>query len=298
MKFNRLLVPLDGSEAAQVALVYAAAIPSERIRLLTVLSSEDAGSGFAPADQRSALQDQWRTAIEHHLETAAEAFREQGRVVEIEVVYGGPAEWIETYSQDSDMVIMTTHGRGAGRRLVYGSVADRIARSSQIPVMLIRGGNEPITAQPIVRLVVPLDGSELSEQAVPFAASLATRLGTPVLFARVIDPVQFSAAAQLAASPVTKYAGSLDAVRAAIADYLETRAEILREHDIPVETVVAEGEPAPAINDLALPGDVIVMTSQGRGGITRWMLGSVTESLVRNGNTPVIIVRAKASEES
>lgn len=298
MKYNRLLVPLDGSDAARVALVYAAAIPSEHIRLLTVLSSEDAGSGFAPPGQLSALQDQWRMAMEHHLDVAAEPFREQGRVVEIEVVFGQPAEWIEAQSRDADMIIMTTHGRGAGRRILYGSVADRVARSSQIPVMLIRGGEEPVTAQPIVRLVVPLDGSELSEQAVPFAAGLATRLGVSVLFARVIDPEQFRIAAQLAASPVTRYAASMDAVRSAVSEYLESRAEILRGHDIEVETVVAEGEPAPALNDLTLPGDVIVMTSQGRGGIKRWMLGSVTESLIRNGKTPVIVVRAKASQES
>ncbi len=296
--FSRLLVPLDGSEIAQMALIYAAGIPSERMRLLTVLSEEDAGIGFAPSEVREQWRQEWRESIEQHLAALAEPLVEQGTEIEIEVVFGDPAEWINTYSQDADLVIMTTHGRGTGQRVVFGSVADRVARTSQTPVMLIRGGDRPVAAQAIVRLVVGLDGSDLAEQSLPFVWSLARALDGPVLLVRVVDFEEAARAAQLGASPVSRYAASQQVVREGIDDYLQAEGAPLTDAGIPVETAVIDGAPAAVLNDIALPGDVLVLTSHGRGGLGRWMLGSVTEKLVREGNTPVIVVRAQSVDGS
>ncbi|MEZ4499640.1 MAG: universal stress protein [Thermomicrobiales bacterium] len=129
-------------------------------------------------------------------------------------------------------------------------------------------------------------------------SKLATELGVPVLLVRVIDLEQLGLAAQLAASPVAQYAASVGTVRQGVDDYLQSHAATLRDAGIAVETAVLDGSPAPVLNDLTLPGDVLVLTSHGRGGIGRWLLGSVTEKLVREGNTPVIVVRSHALAES
>lgn len=296
--FQRLLVPLDGSENAKVALMYAAAIPSEAVRLLTVLSDEDAGIGFAPPDMQDQWRAEWRTAIESQLKTATEPFLDQSTSIEIEVVFGSPAEWIDVYAQDADLIIMTTHGRGAGGRAVFGSVADRIARTSRTPVMLIRGGDRPVTAQAIVRLVVGLDGSELAEQSLPLTGRLARELDLPVLLVRVIDLQQAVQIAQIGASPVSQYAGSVEMVRKGVEAYLETTARDLRDAGVDVETAVIDGSAAPALLDATLPGDVLVLTSHGRGGLGRWMLGSVTEKLIQEGHVPVLVVRSQPASES
>lgn len=296
--FERILVPLDGSAVAQAALVYAGSIPSRTVRLLTVLSDEDAGIGFAPLEVQSQWRSEWQNSIEAQLTSLAQSLRDAGRNVEIDVVFGRPAEWIETYAQDADLVIMTTQGRGAGGRAVFGSVADRVARTSKTPVMMIRGGDRPVPAQAIVRFIVGLDGSDLAEQSLPLVSKLATELGVPVLLVRVIDLEQLGLAAQLATSPVAQYAASVDTVRQGVDDYLQSHAATLRDAGIAVETAVLDGSPAPVLNDLTLPGDVLVLTSHGRGGIGRWLLGSVTEKLVREGNTPVIVVRSHALAES
>jgi nucleotide-binding universal stress UspA family protein len=296
--FKRLLVPLDGSDIAAVAAIYAQSIPSERVCLLTVLSDEDAGIGFAPAGVQEEWRQEWRDAVCARLAGIAEPLELEGRDVEIEVVFGRPAEWIETYARDADLIIMTTHGRGAGERLVLGSVADRVARTSPAPVMLIRGGEDPVAAQAIVRLVVGLDGSDLAEQALPFVQQLAMNLNVPVLLTRVVDIEQALVAAQRATIPVARFAGTPELIREGIDDYLQSEAAPLIDAGVDVETAVIEGEPAPALNAALLPGDVLVLTSHGRGGLGRWMLGSVTEKLVRQGHTPVIVIRSQPSSES
>src|SRR5690606_33012930 len=155
------------SEAAQVALTYAASIPSKSVRVLTALPGDDAGDGIADSDVDVRWQNKDRAEADAYLTKAASELESQGRNVEVVVVAGKPADWIIEYARDADMIIMTTHGYGAGRRLVYGSVADRIARISPTPVMLIRGGERPITARPVQRIVVPLDGSDRSEASLP-----------------------------------------------------------------------------------------------------------------------------------
>ncbi|MGD9711983.1 MAG: universal stress protein [Thermomicrobiales bacterium] len=293
-----LLVPIDGSDASKLALVYAGAIPSERVRLLTVLSDDLAAGMFASAATIEHWRSEWLTAVGAMLEEAAKPLREQGRIVEIAIVEGRPAELIEAHSADVDLVIMTTRGHGSGRRLLFGSVADRIARSSAAPVMLVRGGDDPVTVQPIVRLVVALDGSTLAEQSLSVASELATSLGVPVRLVRVVDLVQWSQVANLDASPVARYAATPETMLGAAREYLENQEAALAGMGVEVESAVLSGEPSATLNDSLLPGDILVLTSHGRSGLGRWMLGSVAEKLITQGRVPVIVVRAKPEHES
>jgi nucleotide-binding universal stress UspA family protein len=291
--FDRLLVPLDGSEAARVALTYAASIPSKSVRILTVLPGDDAGRGIADSDVEVRWQSRDRSDADAYLTQAASELESQGRNVEVAVVAGEPADWIIEYARDADMIIMTTHGYGAGRRLVYGSVADQISRCSPKPVMLIRGGERPITARPVQRIVVPLDGSDRSEATLPAAAELANLLGVPVILVRVVDAGEALRSAQVGGSPSAAYAGSIDSLRKAAAEYLESHAQELRNQSIAVSIKVLDGEPVAQLLNLVEPGELLVMTSHGRGGVGRLMLGSVSEKLVRQAKCPVLLIRSQ-----
>ena len=108
-------------------------------------------------------------------------------MIETRIAHGGPAEAIVDDAADADLIVMSTQGAGGGGRLLFGSVADRVARHAPAPTLLLRGGHHPVAAQPVQRIVVALDGSLAAERALPLATLLATRLHVPVHFVTVDD---------------------------------------------------------------------------------------------------------------
>ena len=107
--------------------------------------------------------------------------------------HGGPAEGIVDDAADADLIVMSTQGAGGGGRLLFGSVADRVARHAPAPTLLLRGGHHPVATQPVQRIVVALDGSLAAERALPLATLLATLLHVPVHFVTVDDAEPSSA---------------------------------------------------------------------------------------------------------
>ncbi|MBA3450552.1 MAG: universal stress protein, partial [Chloroflexia bacterium] len=151
--FNRILVPLDGSKRAESALSWVQILPARHLRLIRVCpEANDA-----------------RAEAATYLEEVASQMAPSGATIDIQVIDDGPAEGIVSAAADADLVVMCTHGAGDGGRLLFGSVADRVARHAPVPTMLVRGGREPIAAALVRRIVVPLDGSPAAERALPMA---------------------------------------------------------------------------------------------------------------------------------
>jgi nucleotide-binding universal stress UspA family protein len=271
-----VLVPLDGSSEAEQALPYAEALAAPGCQLILLEVGEDPDDEFALLERHAASCA--------HLETAS----------------GDPAEQILRVVRDLGvgMIVMTTHGRGALDRLAFGSVADAVTRHSPVPVMVVRPGELP--PQPVMRrLAVPLDGSSLSESALPFAQSLARRLGVPVRLVTAIDPVSLvpSAVAPALAFDAEIYDETLATLRTEATSWLTEASEKLREAGIEASWEILDGSPYAAITDALKAGDVVVMASHGRGGVRRMLLGSVAEKLIREGKAPVMLVPAGASGE-
>lgn len=142
-------------------------------------------------------------------------------------------------------------------------------------------------------VVVPLDRSEVAESALPFAVSLAQKVDASIILLAVID-VPYEFAAWLEASTVID--ARID-VEDAYADYLEALA--LKLDGVQVETVIRSGN-APAEIEKFVDGlddPIVVMTSHGRSGISRMLIGSVTQQVVHRLETPVIVVPARAPED-
>lgn len=281
----RILVPLDDSAEARVALPYAAALaaPGTEIVLLTVVPSANAAD-LAPAG----------------LESAAQRLRVGGQQVHTEVAIGDPARRIIDTAVDlgAEMIVMASHGRGALGRLIYGSVADRVGRASPIPVMVVRARQLEPGPVGITRLVVPLDGSERAESALPVATTISRRLGTPILLIRVVDPADLMppAVGIGEAIPFEIYDEAEEELEQEARRYLDTMAQKLRELGLPVATRVLMGPPASAIEEATHLGDALVIASHERTGVMRWLLGSVAEKLTREDESPVILVPASVSE--
>jgi nucleotide-binding universal stress UspA family protein len=282
---HRILVPLDGSPEARAALPYAAALATpgtEIILLIVVRSGVDADVAGAG------------------LETAAQRLRVAGQTVRTEVATGDPARRIVDMATDlrAEMIVMASHGRGALGRLIYGSVADRVARDATIPTMVVRARQAVTGPVGITRLVVPLDGSPLAEAALPVATAISRRLGTPLLLVRVVDPTDLMppAVGIGEAIPFEIYDEAEQEMEQDARNYLDATAKKLHDQGLRVATSVLTGPPASSIEEATHLGDVLVLASHERTGVLRWLLGSVAEKLTREDESPVILVPVSASD--
>jgi len=294
--YQRILVPLDGSDAAEAALALAALIPSRHVRLLTV-EPDTKGPMLASAPDREA----WNAGQEREglalLNRAARPLRRRGRSVDTVFAFGDPADRIVRAAAAVDLIVMGSHGRGSGGRFFHGSVADRVARHATAPTMIVRGGEHPTAAPPLTRLVVPLDGSPLAERALPTAAGLADALGLPIHLVRVVDFDPLRATVQAGGQAAAASAEAQESPRHQAEEYLAVETRRLRDRDLTTTSEVSTGPLTAALLDAIRPGDLVVLTTHGRGGIRRWLLGSTAEKLVRLASAPVLLVRAEQASD-
>ncbi len=301
---SNAVVPLDGSPAAELALPYAQAFLPDggEVVLLAVVPR------FDPllTELLWSLEPERDIATDPEIETARKTLAEVvARVADtrlrwsIKVARGDPAEQIlQAVERNSlGMIAMTTHGRRAIGRAMFGSVADRVSRASPVPVLLVRPALEeaPLPATEIRRLVAPLDGSALAEAALPLAIELARRLGIGIHLVRAINLAAVLApladgGVLTVPPPPEVYEQLSQSLQNDARNYLESTAARLAESRVTTTSAVLDGSPFFAIAEAAQPGDCIIMTSHGRGGVLRWLMGSVAEKLIREAPVPVLLV--------
>ncbi len=191
-----------------------------------------------------------------------------------------------------DLIAISTHGRGGISRWALGSVADKVFRTCGSPAMLVRGELPEGKKKLISRILVPLDGSEASTLALPYAEELALKLKVSVTIFQMAQRVHPFVAmdAQVTADFIKM--GSAER-KWARGNVLKTEKE-LRAKGIPVTHKVVVGEDAAtAIIETSkeVGADLIVMSTRGQSPITSWVLGSTAEKVLRQGDVPIILVR-------
>jgi len=142
------------------------------------------------------------------------------------------------------------------------------------------------------RIVVPVDGSELAELAIPHAEELSRLTGAELHLVRVVDIVSGHAYGAYIALEATGYAEALNAETIECAEYLSDLRNQLADRGLRVTTETRRGPAAHELTQCVEPGDVIVMATHGRGGVRRWLIGSVAEEVIRHSPVPVLLVRA------
>ena len=145
-------------------------------------------------------------------------------------------------------------------------------------------------------ILVPLDGSELAEAAVPHAVELAKAFNASVTLLSVVEPVGVHAQPG-AIGPVISVALNIEEEMDRIREYLHGVAERYKDYNVEIKKVVREGDPASIICDYAheTNADLIVMSTHGRSGIQRWVYGSVADRVLRAAKIPVLLIRAQGS---
>ena len=298
---ERFLIPLDTSEVAERVLAWAIPLAKrlgQPVVLLSVIRDHD---DLGPAAGRhrpalSSLMEQRRTGVQGYLNEVQARLATEGITATTEVATGAVAESIiaAAASHQSGLIAMATHGRVGPERWFLGSVADRVVRTSAVPVLLVRPGEGQVAAPMDIRqILLPLDGSALAEDVLPAAVTLAKALGVPIKLVRTLSLTWILAGS----SPygVESYATPeiINDLEDEAKSYLEQTAEELRTNDVVVDTAFALREPAPEITDLAVatPGTLVVMHSHGRSGLQRSLLGSVTDAVIRSSAAPVLVIR-------
>jgi len=302
---TRILVPLDGSRLAEQALPYAMtlgrSLPADLVLLCAVLIPSDVQAALEKAGLRpDPLIEELETEASEYLEAMSHLLAKGGLSFSYAVLRRPAADAIVEYAEQADiqLIVMASHGYTGIARWTHGSVAERVLQSAPVPILLVRA-KEGITqglpeAHPCRRVLVPLDGSKLAEHVLPTVLPIAAALGCEVTLFRVLV---VDTAGAFTGRWYLPQNSSFETADQDARSYLERLASYIKEQGIRVSTATQLGPVAKSIIDYVEGHDVdlIAMCTHGRTGIARWALGSVADRVLRAGDKPVLLVRARRS---
>ena len=302
--FGKILVPLDGSNLAEVVLPYAEELAS---RL---------GYEIVLVNVRTPAEDPYHPILQSYLESMVQKTKSnvhaclaktRGRTTKAEsvivgsgILVGHPAEGIIDYAdkENVDLIVMSTHGRTGVRRWALGSVADKVVRAYERPVLLVRTNVDVCQRIKLTNILVPLDGSPQSEAVLPYIENLAAKLKTKIILLHIIAQpyLVYAGTEGVVAVPYTKE--ELKMKKTSVKDYLEKLRRSLGEKGIRTSTRIIVGEPAEEIIKYAkeINADIVAMSTHGRSGLSRWEHGSVADKVLHAGDAPLLLVREPAEK--
>lgn len=295
MTIETLLIPTDGSDPAEAAARRGfdlAAHCNAAVHVLSVADSSIAtGAGYSGDSQsiRNRLREQ-ATARATALRDDA---TERGLEATATTREGIPSKEIVDYADEHamDAIAIGTSGRGGVTRAVVGSVADKVVRTASVPVVTINpeAANETAEALTIDSILLPTDGSDTAEAVIQYGFELTTQFDATVHLLSVID----SDRVQMLSALTGTDADIVAELRERATDVLDQRAAEARAHDIDAVTTIRDGVPAEEIVGYADTEsiDLIAMGTAGRGGFERFIVGSVTDDVVRTAAVPVVTMR-------
>lgn len=300
--YTKILVPLDGSQLSEGVLPYArffAKALKIPVELLQVVEPDVISAFSDPEHGRyvDTVEAAMKGSSLDYLEPVAGSFPDPSDV-HCSVAIGNPAEMIieRGAAQTGALVAMATHGRSGIRRWLLGSIAEKVLRAATNHLLLVRPTDQRGTTglARLEKVVVPLDGSPLAERVLAPVAVLSKKLDLEVVLMRIQSLFQRAYAAD-------EYVADMGRLTRQIQEearsYLEQRVEQLQAEGLGrVSYLLLEGDAAGEIVDMArrIPDNLVAMCTHGRSGVGRWVLGSVTERVVRHSGDPVLVVRASA----
>jgi nucleotide-binding universal stress UspA family protein len=289
--WERILVPLDGSNLAELALPHAE-------ELAAAFNSEVVLLYVSEPDEK-----QYRHMHQLYLEEVAKQVREHIKehrpdVVRAVVLPGEPAEQIIDYAwrHKVGLIIMASHGRSGITPWATGSVANKVLNATRVPVLLIKVVKPPqrVPGKPLLnRILLPLDGSEAGEAAVPYIQELSERLGSEVILFGVVPAGQH--ARTVGGLDFILYPEQyLEVVKAEARGYLDRVYHRLSGGKAAVRVELKVGDVAREIIKFAEETNVslIAISAHGRSGIEKWVFGSIAHKVLQATNTSVLLVRA------
>jgi nucleotide-binding universal stress UspA family protein len=290
----RILFATDLSRWAAGAEQYAYALSASWRAALTVVSVLEFPPGMNPdyPVNRLYLGELLKQATRELVELKARAAA-RGLSVETRIATGIPSREILTAAEqeDPDLIVVGTRGKTGLEHVVLGSTAERIIRTAPCPVLAVRtehpGQGEP-PSPALDRMLVPVDFSDCSVDALEYAVMAARRGKASLTLLHVLEPVSYGLDFTLL------HSGKREQSREAVTARLSALASAVTSAGVTAEYEVRGGAPADSILDAARTqgADVIVMGTHGRRGLSHAFCGSVAESVLRRSACPVLTVRS------
>jgi len=286
--WKKILVPLDGSDLAELALPYAEELANAFKSEVILLHVSEPSEGH------------YQHMHQLYIEEVAQRMKGRIRNIRPVLITGKSAEEIIGYAEKNDvgLLVMTSHGRSGILSWATGSIASRLLQAATMPVLLVRAAKLKRKAQRKVlfnRVLLPLDGSVAGEAAVTYVGELMSRLESEVTLFGVISSGQH-----------IRSVGGLDYI-----SYPEEQMEMFKKEaeeylngvyrrlkrrkgtvKVTIEVVAADvGQEI--IKFAEEKGvDLIAVSSHGHSGIEKWVFGSITNKVVQASKAPVLVVKA------
>ncbi len=284
--YSRVLVLLDGSSAAEFAIRFASdlALKHEADLVLLYLDHLPAQG---PENTSSADDEDNRRHSEEYLEKLRKELRAAD--VRAHVLHVSARDLTDALLKVIDTerisaVVMSTQGRTAMLRWLFGSGIERAINNFPVPLLLVRPMYQ--------RVVVPLDGSRWSESAIPRAAELARVHDAELVLLHVYQPKGGDYAGQWALAGQQQIA---DQAYEQMQEQLIALRNSLRQEGLRArEVIIRGGHPAQAICDYVETEEgisLVVMSTHGRTGLARWLMGSVAQEVIKHARCPVMLVQ-------
>lgn len=281
--FETIVVPLDGSKVAEAVFTQVRKILFRKDAELVLVRVIELPVGTEPTTpeltESLQMQGTW------YLEELARKLQNEGARVQTVLRVGDPAKVILDVAtrEKADLIAMTTHGRTGLSRWAFGSVAEKVIRAGRVPVLAIRsftpeGQPAPAEELTLKKILIPVADADLSLDVVDPAIELGRLFGSAVTLLHVCE----GAACTVPVPQMTK------------------AYERFREAGLEAGPLMKQGDAAVQILDACREtgADLIAMTTHGRTGLSRWMLGSVTEKVLRASPVPLLIVRPAKAKSS
>jgi len=299
MNIERILLATDGSTRAEGAEAYACKLAESWGATLTVVSVLEFAPGLDPESPvcRIYLAELMTQATEDLARLKARA-AERGIAVHTRIETGIPSEQVlaAAAAEDADLIIMGTAGKTGLAHVLLGSTAERIIRTAPCPVLAVRMDRSEAertgvsTSHPasLDRIMVPVDFSDCSLDALEYAVSVAQRAQASVMLLHVLEPVSYGLDFTVSIQAEREHE------RKILTERLAGLVAALEAANVKSESLVRGGLPRDSILEAARAwsADLIVMGTHGRRGLSHALYGSVVESVLRKSHCPILTVRS------
>ncbi len=312
--YHSILVPLDGSKFAEQALPLAEAIAKragahlEIVQVHTLFEMTNVSNCWSPYydPAQDAAFKEGEQAYLDAIASRLQASVSVSSALPTGAVVDGILERVRLAA--TDLVVMTTHGRGPLNRFWLGSVADQILRHTTVPILLLRPRDDQSNPErTLKRILIPLDGSSLAERVLEPAISLGRLMDAEYTLLRAVEPgfvpygyPDLSNVSQAEKSWVVNVKQVerdwVEKRKSEAVDYLNKVADRLRHQSLCVQTRVVPCDAVPALLNSASSFDLIAIATHGHGGFKRLLLGSVADKVIRGTVTPVLVYRPTAHD--
>ena len=306
--YRAIVVPLDGFATAERAIPVAARLARASGARVHLVHAVDV-LAFPSYAEGSPAAEWWnggalRLAEAYLKRLAEENGSKYSVTITTELLLEPVAPSVVSYVEriGADLIVSTTHGKSPLKRAWVGSVADELARTAPCPTLFLRA-SEVVPAEraedPFTHILVPLDGSPLSESVLPAARELAKTEKARITLLNVWDlhPLLLGTDGLVLPPPLPAYVTStIDQART----YIERVAADFSRNGLTVQTEVVTadaGSVAATILEYEREHDVdvLALSTRGAGGLRRLLLGSVADKILRTSTNPVLLFRPPES---